>query len=114
MKKLTLLFALVITLFTFTGCEKDDEIKLSGTKWVATISEGEISISATLNFKDSKNVDVISSYASVSQTYSGTYTYAHPTIEITVDGETEEFTVVDSKHITVTDEDGVTITFTKK
>lgn len=97
---------------TFVSCEKD-EIKLSGTSWTASFSEEGMSYSQTINFTDSKNVSVIMQMGSISQTITGTYVYEHPTISVTIDGETTDLTVVDKTHISMT-EDGTTVTYTKK
>jgi hypothetical protein len=59
-KKKFMLFCLAVLMamsaIFFTGCQKDETLDVSGTKWKASISDGSDYFRSTLYFESSKSV----------------------------------------------------------
>lgn len=109
MNKLFLL--LLVFPFVFSSCSSDDEDSLNGTTWEAYEVEGTHTFKCTMKFhkstfnssgyeKDSRDEEEFAG--------SGTYTYDHPNIIFTEDGETYT-RIISGKKMTIDD-----IVYTRK
>lgn len=109
MKKTILFLALTVTIILTTSCsssEDDNNVNtLNGTRWEAYEVDKDISFEykSTITFKkESYNIEISETVGGKEIKYSGagTYTYEHPNITMTEDGETTKATIKGNKMIT--------------
>jgi len=109
MKKTIFLLTLILIATLITGCKKD-EIKLEGTTWKYTASTDEWDIfdTMTLVFTDNKNFTATAGFFEddYTETLSGTYVYAYPTITLKLFSEDndDQLTILDKNTISGTAE----------
>lgn len=112
MKKTSFLLAvLIISSLSFIGCKNDDSFSLSNTIWKSTMYNGSI----TLKFIDTKNFS-LSTLGGGEPKGEGTYTYAHPTITLTIADSYElaKATVIDKTTISLQVSNELSVQFKKQ
>lgn len=107
---LFLLVAILATTISFVSCKKDKS--LAGTTWTNTEEVLGVSATTTLEFVNDTECSMTTTTMGFSIPASGTYTYDHPDVSITVGEDTYKGTV-DGDTMTLT-QDGESMVFTKK
>lgn len=116
-----LLFIMLASVLVFSGCKKDEkaekEITLNGTTWEASekLSDTETA-SSTLKFSVT-TFEAVTVFVTDGEpktyTGSGTYEYKYPNLTMN-DGERDLNGTVDEKTLTIKDDKGKSMVYTKR